>query len=109
MAESVPVTQPVKSLMAWSRGVTLHYLFAQKDAPAADAFFARLVTGADLSDGHPVLTLRNKLSTLRRDKVMGKRRGTLEVFVVKAWNAVRLGRELKLLKWMDDEDGIAII
>lgn len=109
MADSVTATQPLKAIMSWTKAATLHYLFSRKDAILADVFFHQLATGADLHDGHPVLTLRNKLSAFRNNRQMDMRRGSIDVFVVKTWNAIRQGRELRMLKWLDGEGGIAII
>jgi hypothetical protein len=45
---------------------TLHFLFSQVDPEAADDFFDRLVSGAELSRGEAVLHLRNRFPKEQR-------------------------------------------
>lgn len=67
-------------------------------------FFDSLRTGADLSLGDPVLTLRNVLLGQKTNAKRG--RSALEQFslVVKAWNAYVQGRPLRKLSWKVTED-----
>lgn len=73
-----------------------HHLFHQMDEGAAAEFFAQLGTGAGLDDGHPVLTLRNRLV---RDKVAGKVLTTplALAYFIRSWNAVREYRTLAVI------------
>lgn len=67
--------------------------FRKIDAEAAQEFFSMWATGANLSVGHPVLTLRDKLGRIRRDKTKLSDRDALAM-VVTSWNAFRSGRTL---------------
>jgi hypothetical protein len=70
-----------------------HHILGLIDPALAPEFFAQLETGAGLEDGHPVLTLRDRLV---RDKVTMKRSPFHQsvAFHFRAWNAVREGRPL---------------
>ncbi|MFI0915228.1 hypothetical protein [Streptomyces abikoensis] len=72
---------------------TAHHLFSRIDTAQAVWFFARLGDGAELPTGHPVLTLRNRVMSERAD-----RRAVPDfrymAYLIRAWNAVRDGREL---------------
>lgn len=74
-----------------------HHLFHQIDQNDAALFLAQLETGADLSEGHPVLALRLRFT---QDKVM-QRTTPFHVGVgacIRAWNAVRKGENLTIVK-----------
>ncbi len=65
-----------------------YYLFARIDAAKCSEFFAHLVTGADLSPGSPILTLRNKALTRELKS------GELLRYFFAAWNAFRAGKPM---------------
>lgn len=91
MARSVQVATRTHRLIPGSMGGLLHYLFGRLDPEAADRFFAQLHDGAGLEAGHPILVLRNRLTTVQS----GKARLTLTyrgACAVLAWNALRSGR-----------------
>lgn len=76
----------------------MHYLLSQKDAAAADAFFASLTLGANLPVGDPILMLRRRLEDNAKS-----RKGRLSMvemysLFVNAWNASRRGRKLAMLR-----------
>jgi hypothetical protein len=76
----------------------LHHLFAQVDADAADDFFARLASGADLAPDNAVLVLRNVLLS----QIGAPRRLEpidIAAITIKAWNAWRSDRPVKYLRW----------
>jgi hypothetical protein len=78
-------------------------LFRKKDSALADIFVERLVTGAGLIDGEPVLTLRNRLA---QERSGARRLPTYYemAFLVRAWNATRRGQKLKIIKWNHGDD-----
>jgi len=80
----------------------LHYLFSGKDATLADIFFDSLASGENLSAGEPVLTLRNRLVDNRANKAKVSRGFTVQM-CLKAWNATRHGRSLRLIKLIDGD------
>ena len=85
-------------------GVAYYYL-AQKNADAAYEFFDKLTTGADLSAGNPIFTLRRRLMTdPPRSSGAAQLRQNLGLFY-KAWNLwrgsktaqyIRIGRSEKI-------------
>lgn len=72
---------------------TTHHLFNQIDEGLTAEFFAQLASGAGLESGHPVLTLRNRITS---DKMLHKKVPFhLGVALnIRAWNALREGRTL---------------
>lgn len=75
-----------------------HWVFTGIDAEDATWFFERLGTGAGLTQYHPVWTLRKRSA----DIDLGPGRvpeDMLLALVIKAWNAYRDGREIKLLQF----------
>lgn len=84
----------------------LHYLMDRRDGVLAHDFWESVMTGIQQEEGAPAFVLRNALI---RD--IGARRHMTRTarlaITVKAWNAAREGREIKLLKWsgMDRSEG----
>lgn len=70
------------------------YLFHRIDDEAAHQFFDHYISGANLPDHHPTLTLRNRMMRIRVDRI--NRQEQLALFV-RSWNAFREGRSLKQL------------
>ena len=72
---------------------TAVYLTAEIHRDDSDRFFRQVASGADLPNGHPVLTLRTTLTNARdrRERVQEGR--TLHM-IFRAWNAVRDGKSL---------------
>lgn len=94
------------SVLTPSLGLFCHWMFAQKDREAADQFFDRLASGADLPEGHPILVLRNTLLLNSKEK-SGKFHAKYKIAItIIAWNKLRLGRTFrsKILKWDADGD-----
>ncbi|MCC3292513.1 hypothetical protein [Arthrobacter sp. zg-Y1110] len=67
--------------------------FRSIDAEAADEFLTMLATGANLYEGHPVLTLRERLARIRRERTKTSTRDHL-AFLIMAWNAYRAGNSM---------------
>lgn len=76
----------------------LHYRFTTIDPEDGADYFDRLATGEELYVGHPIYTLRE---VLVKDAAATKRltKTFVHAYAVKAWNAYRLGEDLKLLRW----------
>lgn len=76
--------------------VFCRYIFAMKSRPDdADIFMEKLLGGASLEDGDPILYVRNRL-------IAGHRSGTIRAqakaeLIVRAWNASRRGDKVKTL------------
>ncbi|MFD7663535.1 hypothetical protein [Streptomyces sp. NPDC059788] len=76
---------------------TAHFLFNAIDPGEAAWFFQRLGDGAELPSGHPILALRNRVTSERAKE------GTVPwarqlTYLVHAWNAVRSDRRLSRLQ-----------
>lgn len=69
-----------------------HLLFSRLDAGETAEFFAQLQTGANLTEGNPILALRNRYML---DASVGKAVPTHVRIgvIVKAWNFLREGKE----------------
>ncbi|KNX38064.1 hypothetical protein [Luteipulveratus halotolerans] len=74
-----------------------YYLFAAKSRPMADEFFGALRTGAGLEEGSPILVLRNRLSVDGSTRLATESPEVLAWFI-KAWNAWRQGKSMKILR-----------
>ena len=84
-----------------SVGIALHYITSTIDAGDAEAFWEKLVSGVDLGPSDPIYRLRellieDRLGSQRTARMSGPRTWAL---CVKAWNAYREGREVRLLVW----------
>lgn len=79
-----------------------HYMFSQKSRKDANLFFQLLRTGAGLDAGDPILVLRNRLSVEGSTRLSGEQREVLAWFI-KAWNAWRQGKKIKILRHKSGE------
>ena len=80
----------------------LHYLFAKRDEAAANAFVHDIQNGANLDEEDGVYVLRERL--LRESYMKSK---ILACYVaalgIKAWNARRANRAVRILKYDERE------
>lgn len=96
-----------RSSMAYrpSRGAvtgTAHHLFIQLDPDQTAQFFASFASGLDLSQGHPVAALRQRLlNDFTTSKKVPFHQNL--AFYIRAWNAVREGRELSKIQHTAEE------
>lgn len=70
--ESLSVRSWCRRILSPSTTVFFHFLFARIDAEAANRFFVQLSRGEGLVHGMPVYILREKLTSIQRNK--GRRR-----------------------------------
>lgn len=93
LVEACRYMTQLKKLMPASVGIALYHMFSIVDAAAAELFFDSMFSGANLHDGDPILTLRNRLLTRRKDLTDG---ATDEVvhLVVTAFNKYRKSEKL---------------
>lgn len=75
-------------LIGYGLGGYILWCLRKINLDKANWFFEKLSTGADLGATHPVLVLRNKLLTMRRERQRGHR-GVTYNLVIGAWNQVR--------------------
>lgn len=99
---SIPKGANTKKLMANSVLIACHYLFAQKDPMMADQFVESLIDGSNLTEGSPVYLLRERLmaNALSKSNLPSI---YLMAITIKAWNAIRSGTKVRLLKFAEDE------
>jgi len=100
--QSAAVAEKVKKILIPSVAASLWVLFWQKDRDLANEFFARLEDGAGLSKHHPIKTLRDRL-IINSASITRLRQKILCAFVIKTWNAVRAGKEMRICKFAEDE------
>lgn len=82
-----------------SIGIAMHYITTSIDAGDAEAFWERLVSGAELESDDPILQLRNAMLGDRKQHGQRMSRAKAWALTAKAWNAYREGRKVKLLVW----------
>lgn len=98
--ESVLVGDHLRSVIGYpaTTAAALHHLFGLLNREQADAFFASLMDGANLTPDSPILRLREiMLRELTAQRRMPRHR--LWALTIKAWNAWRQGQPLQILKW----------
>jgi len=83
--------------------VAMHYLLAKKAPQQADEFLQQITTGLNLTEGHPVLILRQRLQAAR-DGRFNFTAAERMAMTVKAWNAHREGRKIGQLTWKNYEE-----
>lgn len=78
------------------------WLFAALDETQCSEFFDRLGDGAMLHKGNPILTLRNRLLDLNSQpgRVL---EAHATAMTIKAWNAVREGRDMTINRFAENE------
>ena len=82
-------------------GITaaLHFVFSEKSADQADAFFERLVDGVELTSTNPIYHLRERLIKIRASHRVRAAEAERVALAIKAWNAFREKRPLQQLSW----------
>lgn len=82
---------------------TAAIILGQVSKPQAEIFFRSLGTGEMLMIGNPILTLRNKLLA---EKLQVTHRADLINYlglIFKSWNAWRLGKQVRVLRFGENE------
>jgi hypothetical protein len=80
--------------------IALHALFKRIDPGGADDFVSSLLLGSNLDGGSPILRLRERFraaSTVGAPKQQRLHAHERIALAIKVWNAVRTGREMKVL------------
>lgn len=71
---------------------TLMIEFEKKSKEDSDYFWEKLGTGAGLDEGHPILTLRNKLRAIKDEQNTSvKSQRYVAALIIKGWNKYRAG------------------
>jgi hypothetical protein len=100
--ESLAVRSWCPRILSPSTTVFFHFLFARIDAEAANRFFVQLSRGEGLVHDMPVYILREKLTSIQRNKGLTIMR-EVYTLLIKAWNAFIDGRQLRRLSWSPHE------
>lgn len=84
---------------------SLWWVFAHIDNIAAEEFFAKLATGADLHEGDPILVLRSYIRRIHDSGMSTTKDGRRMILAVsvKAWNKWREGATIRQLRFSRDE------
>lgn len=80
-----------------------HYVGSTIDREASDRFFDQLSSGAGMTEGSPVLLLRDRLVFNRASKTKLPALQVLALYI-KAWNAALDGRSVRFLRWRQEGD-----
>ena len=83
---------------------TFHYLFNRSDSSLCEDFFEKVVTGIGLDKNCPELVLRNRLIANNGSKSSKLEPYVVRGLIVKAWNAAKMGTEVKLLRFSMGDD-----
>lgn len=77
----------------------MYYAAGKIDYEKRDKFFEFLITGASMTEGHPVLLLRDRLLSNKTSKA---KLPHYEIFAItiKAWNAFYAGKKMQNLRWI---------
>lgn len=102
---SVARTNSNRNLLPRSIMAACHFLFAANDEMEADKFFVDLVSGQGLSEGDGVYVLREKLVRNLTEKAKLSPE-YLMALTIKAWNARRENKKIRILKIGQEGDRI---
>lgn len=95
--------RPVYGLLPPSVAVWMLWRFEQADKQLAADFYAALASGENLKRGDPRHTLRESLMARKQATLIHVDRKYKAAITIKAWNALRQNREMRLLRWTKDE------
>lgn len=109
IAEEPGLSEAVARSAAWQRQIrvitpsllaTLYYLFSRVSEEDAEIFFERWATGLGLaSQTDPIWQLRKRFEDPLLQQRSARLRNMQAALVIKAWNAFRENRSVKLLRW----------
>ena len=86
-----------------------HLIFSRKNKALADEFIQQLRNGEHLTEGHPVLTLFNKLiGAYRNGKSDLSARQQIALYI-KAWNAYVADQLLPELSWNSKTEAFPVV
>lgn len=100
LAEALAMTHRVRRNVVKAPQSALGAAFVEAghvDVEARDVFFEQLVTGADLEQHDPILTLRNRMANQVAAQVRFRRAGQLWQ-IVHSWNMWRANKKVQLLR-----------
>lgn len=95
--------RPGGLLIPAGMAIGLHYLFALVDEPKADEFFNVLQSGIGLTEGHPILALRARLISGKKEASTKLTGAAMYFYTVTTWNAYVSGEPLRRLAFVQDQ------
>jgi len=96
LRDSVSLSTTFKGLVSQSMLAAVHFLASEINPSQADAFFDSLHTGVNLSEGNPILALRERFIH-NKGAIAKAHTNYLFALTIKAWNAYRTGAKTKIL------------
>lgn len=93
----------VRQWLPGSVGSAMHYLMNKRDAALAKHFFSRLRDGIALTSDSPLYALRERLIAART-RLPRLSQWVYALWVIKSWNAMRLGGTPPALPWQPEVD-----
>lgn len=94
--------RPGGLLVSAGMAIGLHYLFALVDEKKADEFFNVLQSGIGLTEGHPILALRARLISGKKESSSRLTNSATYFYIVTTWNAFATDQPLKRLAFVQD-------
>jgi len=82
----------------------LYFIFAEHNKKGADEFFDSLIDGTNLQRGGPVYELRRLLLQFAADKHNKRPNFYKAAITIKAWNAFQNRREVRALRYTENEE-----
>jgi hypothetical protein len=95
-------SRPGGLLVPSGMAIGLHYLFSLVDEAKADKFFDILQSGIGLHEGHPILALRARLISGKRESSSSLTDPAIYFYVVTTWNAFASDEPLRRLAFVQD-------
>jgi hypothetical protein len=99
---SIPVAERTRNAISLpgGPGAALHFIFSLVDPSDALDFFQKATKGEGLYEGDPIYALRSALSPDTKRSARHSLPIKMRVaYTIKAWNAYRLGQQIKTLRW----------
>lgn len=105
LVESCRYLTPIGKLMPRAVGIAMYHMFSIVDDVAAQVFFDSLFSGANLHEGDPILTVRNRLLSQRKRVGDGSNfQSEIIHLLTTAFNKFRKGEKLfKMVYTLESE------
>jgi hypothetical protein len=95
-------SRPGGLLVPAGQAIGLHYLFSLIDEAKADKFFDILQSGVGLHEGHPILALRARLISGKKESSSNLTSSAIYFYVVTTWNSFVSDQPLRRLAFVQD-------
>lgn len=108
LRDALAVGHKIKKISTTSIAGAMWALFQEKNRLLANEFIDRLEDGAGLSKYSPIKTLRDALMINKVSQRKLLKRDVI-AYYIKAWNSLRNGKELRIMRFQDAEQFPIII